>query len=115
MQLSGYGNYDIFVAKYDPNGKCLWVNQAGGTLNDYGRGISVDNNGNIYVTGDFINTVAFGSIQLISYGYEDIFLAKYDSNGNCQWVKQSGGVWGEEGYRMSIDAKGTVPKYPLSR
>jgi gliding motility-associated-like protein len=82
-----------FLVKYDANGNAIWARQAlGANSNCYCKGNSVttDNSGNIYVTGDFYGTVFFGAFSLnsVSY-YRDIFLVKYDSNGNVLWAKQS--------------------------
>jgi len=60
-----------------------WAKPAGGIVNDRGMSISTDANGNSYVTGGFYETATFGTIQLVSNGSHDIFIAKYDANGNC--------------------------------
>mgnify|MGYP002682318742 CR=1 FL=1 len=74
--LTGSGDSDIFVAKLDINGNWLWAKQAGGTSNDIGIGIDVDDNGNSYITGGFIDIATFGTTTLTSSGYYDIFVAK---------------------------------------
>ncbi len=79
--LISSGFEDIFVAKINENGAWLWASQAGGSLEDGGEGISIDNDRNIYVTGSFKNTATFGSYSLISSGLHDIFVAKINENG----------------------------------
>ena len=91
FNLTSYGSSDIFFAKIDANGNWLWANQAGGSEGDAGRGITTDENGNIYVSGTFNNTITFGPYNLTSNGGVDIFVAKIDSDGNCLWVTQAGG------------------------
>jgi len=59
-----------------------WAKQAGGSNSDYGYGISVDANGNSYVTGEFSGTATFGAFTLISSGSSDVFVAKIDTGGN---------------------------------
>jgi hypothetical protein len=105
-QFTSFGSTDIFIAKYDPNGNCLWAKQAGGIYNDWGYNISVDSDGNSLFTGRFIGPVSFGTIQLAGYGSWDVFIAKYDGNGNCIWAKQAGGSSTDEGYGISLDQKG---------
>ena len=90
VQLTSYGSFDIFISKIDPNGNCLWTRQAGGSDFDCGKGIAVDHAGNIYIVGTFRDTALFGSVQLIGYGSDDIFIAKYDSGGNCLWAEKAG-------------------------
>jgi len=79
--LTSAGGYDLFVAKYDTNGTLAWAKQEGGASNDYGDGIAVGGNGNIYVTGDFSGSATFGGINLNATGWSDVFVAKYISGG----------------------------------
>ena len=83
-----------------------WVEQAGGTGYEHGEGIAVDINGNIYVSGNFNGTATFGGIVLTSYGNEDIFVAKYDTNGNVIWAKNAGGLNSDRGRRIEVDSSG---------
>ncbi len=104
--LSSIGNTDIFFAKLDSNGNWLWANQAGGWNYDYGYSIAVDANGNSYVTGYFKFSVTFGTTTLTNSGNPDIFVAKLDNNGNWLWAKQAGGISGDIGYSITVDANG---------
>jgi len=104
--LTSSGYNDIFVAKLDINGNWLWAKQAGGTGWDYGFVIAVDDNGNSYVTGYFSGSVTFGTTTLTSSGYEDIFVAKLDRNGNWLWAKKAGGTSDDIGYGIAVDANG---------
>src|SRR6266571_827362 len=103
-------DFDIFVAKYDTMGELVWVQQAGGSLDDVGYGIAVDNGGNCYVTGYFKSpTASFGSFTLLnstSTNSADIFVAKYDSAGNVLWAKQAGGADVDYGYAIAVDTSG---------
>ena len=45
------GRDDTFVSKYDTEGKLIWAQLYGTTERDWGRGITVDQNGNSYITG----------------------------------------------------------------
>jgi hypothetical protein len=109
-QLTSKGFHDIFVAKYDTRGKCLWVNQAGGNGvgNDYGECLSIDSYGNSYLSGNFEGTIAFDTIHLTSSGYTNIFIAKYNSCGNCLWAVNVGDYRNNDGKGIVSDAYGTV-------
>lgn len=45
------GQRDVFVAKYDTLGNYIWVKSFGGTGDDEGTDIAVDDNGNVIVVG----------------------------------------------------------------
>src|SRR5687767_12929514 len=70
-----------------------WINQAGGTGNDFGYAIRVDGSGNSYVTGYFNNTATFGAVSLIAPSASmQMFIAKYNSTGTVLWARQGGGT-----------------------
>jgi hypothetical protein len=84
----------------------LWAKQAGGTEDDTGNGIATDSNGSRYVTGWFQGTATLGSTTLTSSGWQDIFIAKLDTNGNYLWVKQAGGTNYDSAYSIATDSSG---------
>lgn len=49
--LTATKDYDVF--KLDTDGNFLWAKQIGGNRNDYGKGITLDSDSNVYVTGFF--------------------------------------------------------------
>jgi len=106
--LVSIGAEDIFVAKFDPAGNFVWARRAGGTGYDEGRGIETDASGNIYVTGLFQNTAAFGATNLTSSGQSDVFIAKYDPAGNLIWVLDAGGKDYDEAHAIAVDAQGNA-------
>ncbi len=109
-RLTNYGAlYDVFLVKCDPAGNALWARQAGGPDWDQGNAVAMDAAGNVYVTGAFPpGTARFDTIQLTSTGGDDLFLAKYDANGNVLWVAQGKGSGDSIGRRLAVDAGGNV-------
>ena len=95
--LTSFGSLDIFIAKYDRNGQFQWVRQAGGSRNDRGNDVSVDNRGHYIITGQFERTAAFGTNTVVSAGETDVFVAKYDGDGDAVWVKQVGSEYSDLG------------------
>jgi ribosomal protein S11 len=86
-----------------------WAKSNGGIGNDYGNAISTDAIGNIFATGEFSSpSIKFGGTTLINSGTNDIFIVKYDPNGNVIWAKSAGGIADESGYSISTDASGNV-------
>jgi len=67
----------------------LWADQIGGDFTAVATG-TTDNNGNFFISGSFGGTYCqFLSQTLYTGGANNsMFLAKYDNNGNEQWVKQ---------------------------
>ncbi len=107
--LNNAGGWDIFVVKYNTNGGIVWAKSAGSTLNDVGRGVAVDGSGNVYITGYFSSsTLTFGSTTLNNAGGEDIFIVKYDANGNPVWAHHAGGNAGDYSYDIAVDGSGNV-------
>lgn len=100
---------DVFIAKYDLHGNLVWAKRAGGINYDYANAITVDTAGNIFITGLFIGTATFGtySVTSISNDY-DVFVAKYDTNGNALWVKSVGGNGWDVGSGITLDKLGNV-------
>ena len=94
--LSSNGQHDIYLAKYNSSGQYQWAFNIGSGGIDVARELDVDNAGNIYVGGDFQSTVDFDPsasvANLTSVGSSDIFIAKYDNNGNYKWAKRFGSI-----------------------
>jgi hypothetical protein len=98
---SDAGSGDIFIVKYSAAGNILWAKQVGGGTNVYGNdgglAVSADAGGNVFVTGYFgsptitIGTYVLNNLSTTSYG-TNIFIAKYDANGNVLWAKSAGGT-----------------------
>jgi Beta-propeller repeat len=107
---SAAGSQDIFVAKYDPLGvSWTWVQSAGGPIYEEGNSIALDASGNAYITGQYNGTATFGVTSITSAGFEDIFVAKYNSSGALQWVKSAGGGTSTEiGVSIALDATGNA-------
>jgi|GEM_PF-2453769 len=90
--LASAGGRDIFVARFTPAGLPVWVTQAGGPNDDYGRGVTADSSGNIYVCGYVSGNAQFGSIPATGYfGY----VAKLDGAGNWVWVQHVAPTYGD--------------------
>ncbi|HYV90328.1 MAG TPA: SBBP repeat-containing protein [Chitinophagales bacterium] len=103
------GNDDIFIAKLDASGTWQWEKQFGSTYIDDGLGITIDPSGNLYCTGAFSGTVAFGSTTLTSGGgSEDIYVCKLDASGNVLWAKKAGGSTPDYGNAIVRDAAGNL-------
>lgn len=112
LNLSSVGQRDFFIAKYDNLGNLIWAKSIGGGNNDHGRSILLDASGNIFVAGDFDGLVDFDPGMGFSFqdtkGASDIFLAKYDSQGDFIWAKTFGGNGIESCRDVTMDATGNL-------
>ena len=107
-----------FICKYDASGNLLWSRQpanltlAGGPTP---LGIGTDASGNVFFSGHFQGTASFGSNTLVSVGVADMFLAKYDPQGQALWARRIGAYdtnyWNAFGF--AVDAAGNA--YVASR
>jgi gliding motility-associated-like protein len=79
-------SYDIFILKLDGGGNFLWSKQGAAKYDDRGLGISSDLSGNIYVTGQFSDTLYFANTYL-NNAYNAGFLLKLDPSGNEIWMR----------------------------
>jgi hypothetical protein len=86
---SSAGAVDAFVRKYDSAGNVSWTRQFGTDTSDYGRSVSVDSSGNVYVAGQTGGTFSGAT----SAGNNDAYVRKYNSSGTAQWTRQ----WGTSG------------------
>ncbi len=107
----GIGTGDIFLTKYDAAGNVLWAKTFGGVDGDIGNGVAADASGNVYITGWYSSpTINFGTTTLTNAGSasSDMFIVKLNASGNEVWAKSVGGVAGDRGYGITLDASGNV-------
>jgi len=103
--------HEVFMVKYDSLGNETWARQGIGNLEDIGRSIDTDANGNIYVTGFFNSDgIQFGSIMLnnLNIGIFQFFMVKYDSNGNALWARKANSADDNRGYDVAVDNAGNI-------
>ena len=100
---------EIFLVRYDSSGQFIWARSAGGSGDDFCFEVANDHEGYIYITGNFTGQAHFGNYTLTSTGENDIYLAKYDSEGTCLWVDQAGGPdYFDNAIALDIDPAGNI-------
>lgn len=109
VSLISAGNFDSFLAKFDPSGNVVWVNRIGGTQNDFAVTICINNAGMICLAGYYSSSVlTVGAFNLINAGGTDVFVARYDVAGNVIWAKRIGDSGQEGTNSVSMDQAGNV-------
>ena len=102
---------DLFLASFfAPNLSINWLKKAGGVLDKYLADLKIDQKGDILLFGHLIGVMQLDATKIIQSltGNEDLFLAKYDFEGNAlrakafrneQWqeakemVVSNGSIW----------------------
>lgn len=110
--LSSADAEDIFISKSDAAGNLIWAKSIGGFRYQAGYAITLDAAKNIYITGIFFGTVDFNpgpdTAKLISAGNEDIFICKFDNDGNFKWAKKIGGSANDYCNAILVDSWGNI-------
>ncbi|HNT80550.1 MAG TPA: T9SS type A sorting domain-containing protein [Bacteroidia bacterium] len=89
VQFANPNAYGVVLARFNLSGDVQWAKLLGYPIGLFGYG-AVDNSGNSYISGTFSgDTAYFGSTIIGNGNLSDMFLAKYDVNGNFIWVRQS--------------------------
>lgn len=108
--LTGAGG-EIFVSKMTPDGNFEWTRRTSGGSDNHPEGIGADANGNVYITGEYLQDVDFdpgtGEAWLRDYG---VFLYSLDAAGNYRFANRigSGGSNNEWGLALEIGGDGYV-------
>lgn len=105
------GGTDAMLVKLSAGGEIEWVKQFGGGDNDAVSHVAVDAQGNIYIQGIQRAKASWGGEELAAStasSYNDIVLAKYDSNGDHKWSKRFGDGLEEDAGGLAIDPAGNI-------
>jgi hypothetical protein len=110
FQSSPGGGYDGFVAKISHMGTSLiFATYLGGNGNDRGRGIALDTQNNIYVTGETksVNFPTSGTpFQKKYQGAMDAFVTKFTTDGSLVYSSFLGGGNDDGGRGIAVDGSG---------
>jgi hypothetical protein len=97
------GSGDAFLAKYGTTGDLLWSRQFGASGSDTALAVASDGVGNVYVSGSTTS-----NLEGSPAAGTDAFLAKYDGNGNREWIRQFGTSGTDSALAVSSDGLGRV-------
>ena len=95
-EITSNGECDAYLSSFDTDGNFYWVRSWGGENQESCQSLYSDVAGNIYITGFFQGLADFdpgpGLDEVESHGNYDVFLSKFDQNGNYFWAR----TWGSE-------------------
>ncbi|MCP4713408.1 MAG: hypothetical protein GY869_32665, partial [Planctomycetes bacterium] len=103
------GNRDVFLSKFSNDMfTYYWTNTFGGENVDIGRGVATDSSGNVYLTGDFENSVNFDPTDEnnihTALGFSDVFLTQFNNDGDYGWTASFGGEQGDHSYDIALNS-----------
>ena len=112
FQKTSHGGYDVIVTKLSSSGTSLiYSTYLGGSYNDYGVGIAVDNSGAAYMTG-YTYSANFpkkSPYQGTKGGDYDAIVTKLSPSGNSlDYSTYLGGSNEERGFSIAVDSSGAV-------
>ncbi len=101
--ISGWA--DVCVVKYDSNGYQQWFKSLGevSEVDDAAHDIAVDPQGNVYVTGHTESTLGASN-----FGDNDAWVARFDPDGNQQWIKQIGTAANDYSFAIAVSSEQDV-------
>lgn len=112
FDLIAGGSQDIYISKLDSSGNFIWAKQVGGPGWEEVYAITVDGQGNIYITGFFLGMTDFdpeaATFLLSSSPGGDAFICKLNPDGNFIWAKQIGGTLAVCAFAIAADHAGNV-------
>jgi len=100
------GSQDVFIAKFTDQGDFIWAKHFGSLKTDYISAITVDNTGNLVISGQFYDDFQIGDSSFYSIGGADIYIAKFDPAGEMLWAIQEGGTSSDAITSVSFDPNG---------
>ena len=106
--LTALGEDDIFLARLDSTGRLVWARRAGGLYSDSGVGVAVDEQGSVFLTGNFNHVGTFGAASLSSSGSYEVFITKWNGAGSVLWRVRAGGNGPDGGQGIAVHPSGKV-------
>lgn len=100
----GTGQSDLFLSKMDSEGKVIWQRQLGAFGASEGNAITVDKQGNVYVTGS--TTAALNDSDV--FDGQDAVVAKYNASGDEIFSTQIDGLAKTSGTAIVVDDAGNI-------
>lgn len=105
----------IYLARFDSAGVYKWSKAFGGGNTDIGTGITMDANGNIYMSGNvgstnlnFGNGVSIVGTATPGISFFDVFLTRFNGDGLAQWSRVIKGASLEEATDLEMDEFGNA-------
>lgn len=103
VYVAGGTKGNILLAKYNSQGDREWLQDFGSSGSELANEIVSDPEGNLYLVG-----VTDGDLVNENSGSVDVWLAKYNSDGERLWIRQFGTALVDLSYSVDVDDAGNV-------
>ncbi|MDD3875736.1 MAG: T9SS type A sorting domain-containing protein [Bacteroidales bacterium] len=110
ISLTSNGGHDIFVSKISSDGHFIYAKNFGGSYIDFPQSITTSNYFDaVYISGAYSISAQFDNKQVNSLtNSQDVFLARLDTNGFCEWVLDGGGAYDDVANDVCVDKYGNI-------
>jgi hypothetical protein len=115
---------DVFIVKLNAEGTVQWAKRLGSIHEDQGYGLAANDSGDIFVTGgiggmeeeEIVDADLNGDGDTNDaeetsggcYAYADIFIVKFDTDGDFQWAERLGGMFLDAAFDMASNSNGDI-------
>ena len=104
--------WGVFMAKFDTSGTLTWVRSYAPNRMNFEVPIAVDNEGNLFATGTFRDSISFGVgagiPDVTSYGEEDAFIIGLNENGDYIFSESLGSSGTDMGTGITVNGNGDL-------
>lgn len=112
VKLFARDNEDVFLLKFDLNGRLLWSKTLLGTNSERMFNVERDSSGNIFTSGFFRVNLDVDpgpdEKRINAFDKRDLIVEKFDPDGNFVWVHTLGNFCYEVVMDMTLDVQGNV-------
>lgn len=109
LELEARGKNDAFLLQLNGQGALLSWQQAGYKGTTRGQTVALHPEGGYYWGGVYDDTLRVDTTELYANTFDrDVFLSRFDENGDPMWARRAGGVFEEELIAMEVDEGGDL-------
>lgn len=105
---NGLAGRDGFLARLLPDGTVVWAVSFGGAGLDEAYDLALSPNGEPVIAGTFNGPATFAGNTVQGTGLDDVFVARFDANGQMLWLQTAGGAGADTATGIATDAAGSV-------
>lgn len=107
--LTAQGASDLFLGKFTADGELIWVVQEGYSGDTRALSLAVTEDQEVVAGGYFNDTTFIAGQWFTANTFDrDVFVARYDNQGQALWARKAGGVLDDDIAELAIDEFGDI-------